>query len=234
VRLPPPPRRVEARLQLRAEIRRGEAVTEFKERKKVADVRPCLILWAEDERGVEVPLVRWPTTVGGWKKQIVGDDPDDIGWRYKESPTGQFWWTEVVVAPAWYPPPTTPSGEVNDDAIGPGYRSAYGMVMMPHITNDGNDSYVRTHGSSSYTSILLGTSHGCHRLYNHLAIRLTSFILRHHKHTYTGAIDDDYDHHGVHRKTRGWRYEIRPSIPVVVHDTPSDGETIMNDSYLGG
>ena len=40
---------------------------------------------------------------------------------------------------------------------------------------------MRAHGSSDYLSIYSanGFSHGCHRLPNHIAIRLYSFILRH-------------------------------------------------------
>ena len=51
---------------------------------------------------------------------------------------------------------------------------------------------MRAHGSVSYGSILRGTSHGCHRLYNHLAVRLTGFLVRHRAHIRRGSIPARY------------------------------------------
>jgi hypothetical protein len=42
------------------------------------------------------------------------------------------------------------------------------------------------HGSSSVTSIAHGNSHGCHRLFNHLAARLGGFLLAHRAHERKG------------------------------------------------
>ena len=74
---------------------------------------------------------------------------------------------------------------VNYDELGPGYLSAYGLVAGYFVVPGQNgrndfDNGVRAHGSSDYLSIYSanGFSHGCHRLPNHLAIRMYSFILR--------------------------------------------------------
>ena len=70
-------------------------------------------------------------------------------------------------------------GVVNYDELGPGYLSAYGVVAGYFVIpgqGDGPDvdDGIRAHGSSDYLSIYSanGYSHGCHRLPNHLAIRL--------------------------------------------------------------
>ena len=43
------------------------------------------------------------------------------------------------------------------------------------------DNGIRTHGSFDYPSLRGRFSHGCHRLYNQLAMRLFSFVLEHHR-----------------------------------------------------
>ena len=65
--------------------------------------------------------------------------------------------------------------------MGPGYQSAYGLVMGIHIDpkRGGFDNQIRTHGSVDYTSIARRFSHGCHRLVNNRAVRLFDFVLRH-------------------------------------------------------
>src|ERR1035437_5698986 len=75
---------------------------------------------------------------------------------------------------------------VNYDELGPGYLSAYGVVagyfVQPGKAGKSDwDNGIRAHGSSDYLSIYSseGYSHGCHRLPNHVAIRLYGFILRH-------------------------------------------------------
>jgi hypothetical protein len=45
---------------------------------------------------------------------------------------------------------------------------------------------MRTHGSSDYTSIWRTVSNGCHRLHNHLAMRLLNFVLAHRAHRRIG------------------------------------------------
>ena len=48
------------------------------------------------------------------------------------------------------------------------------------------DEGIRTHGSVDYMSIMRRHSHGCHRLHNHIAVRLMSFMLAHRSHRRVG------------------------------------------------
>src|SRR5690606_35637176 len=75
------------------------------------------------------------------------------------------------------------------------YASAYGLVAAYHqrefVRDDGSRFYggdegIRTHGSVDYMSIMRRHSHGCHRLHNHIAVRLMSFLLRHRPHKRVG------------------------------------------------
>jgi len=122
---------------------------------------------------------------------------------------------------------------VNYPEIGPGYRSAYGLVAAYHIREikdeAGNvtsefDNSIRTHGSVDYMSILRRFSHGCHRLYNMDAVRMFSFILQHRPYTRIGQHQV-----GVRRNlvledrtfnmridSRGYKYELVQPIPVMV------------------
>ena len=161
----------------------------------------------------------------------------------KASPVGRFYWRDLVAAPAWFPPPTTPDRELvrrgasgrwtaDEDAVGPGYRSAYGLVALLHnralVTSAGatdfHDVDIRTHGSGNYRSILRGGSHGCHRLFNHLAIRLGGFLLAHTETMRQGTIDQRYQRTlhwkgrsvKIRAETRGYRYELVSPVPVDV------------------
>jgi hypothetical protein len=245
VRLPAPPAYHAAQMQLRAEIDRGDVWTSYpldaagNVRASPAKRRPTFTLYATGPDG-EIALVRWPTTIGSWKAEKVDDESEAL--HYKPSPVGRFYWRDLVAAPAWFPPPTTPDRELarrsggrwvpDQDAVGPGYRSAYGLVAILHdrasVTSAGttlfSDIEIRTHGSGNYRSILRGSSHGCHRLFNHLAIRLGSFLLAHTENVRHGAIEERYAR-TLHWKgqtlklraeTRGYRYELAPPIPVDV------------------
>jgi hypothetical protein len=245
VRLPPPPGYHGRAMKLRAEIDRGDVSRSYPldaaGRRRASSVknRPTLTLYAETDAG-EVPLVRWPTTIGGWQEE---KDEEGDHLEYKESPVGRHYWRDLVAAPAWFPPPTTPDRELvrrrpdgrwgpDDDAVGPGYRSAYGLVAFFHhralATSGGAPSYddieIRTHGSGNYRSILRGNSHGCHRLFNHLALRLGSFVLAHTAFERRGTIEERYrrvvvwKEHTVtlRAEVRGYRYELTPPIPVDV------------------
>ena len=53
-------------------------------------------------RGERVPLVRWRTTVGGWRAELAGDGQEY--YRYKGSDIGPRVWHHVVAAPVWIPP----------------------------------------------------------------------------------------------------------------------------------
>lgn len=246
IALPPPPRYHARHVELRAEIDRGDVwyaypyTADGRHRAQPVRARPVLTLYARDgER--EVAVVRWPTTIGGWKPERAPDG--SVGLRYKESPVGPRIWRDVVASPAWLPPDSTPADELvrfvpgrgwvpETELFGPGYRSAYGLVMMMHhrpITRrDGEtiffDEGVRAHGSVSYGSILRGTSHGCHRLYNHFAVRLGGFLLAHRDHVRHGSIPVRYQR-DVHVeggtvplriRSRGVRYELTPPVPVEV------------------
>jgi Putative peptidoglycan binding domain len=81
---------------------------------------------------------------------------------------------------------------------------------------------------ASYRSVLHGDSHGCHRLYSSLAIRLGSFLLAHRRSIRRGPIVAHYRRSVVWRgrrlplraDTRGYLYELTPPVPVRVmgHD----------------
>ena len=142
----------------------------------------------------------------------------------------------------WLAPPGIPERELvrrgaggwqpKTEVIGPGYRSAYGLVMMilhqPLGGAEGAplyaDTTLRVHGSANYTSVVEGVSHGCHRLYNQLALRLAGFLLRHRAHTRQGDLQTSYQRRLYWRDrtlslgatSRGHRYELTPPVPVEV------------------
>jgi hypothetical protein len=126
-----------------------------------------------------------------------------------------------------------PVDVVNPDVMGPGFQSAYGMVMAIHhkVMPGGGlfDNQIRTHGSVDYTSIARRFSHGCHRLVNARAVRLFGFVLRHRSYERLGssplklkkyfqveAPDGDARRFGYEMTTRGYYYELRPPMPVTV------------------
>ena len=84
------------------------------------------------------------------------------------------------------------------------------MVLLEHLQvvkqKDGterlDDNGIGTHGSASVTSIVNGTSHGCHRLYNQLAVRLGDFLLHHREHVVKGEQKVDYRAHASGTTTR--------------------------------
>ncbi|NOY92638.1 MAG: hypothetical protein GXP55_15730 [Deltaproteobacteria bacterium] len=157
--------------------------------------------------GQRIPLARYGTTIGGWRTENVDGT---LMWSYKESPVGPRVWTQIVASPVWMPPDSTPVRsllhrkargvgadryEVNYYETGPSYASAYGLVAAYHRTfrrrEDGTiviggDEGIRNHGSVDYMSIMRRHSHGCHRLHNHIAVRLMSFVLDHRPHHRVG------------------------------------------------
>jgi hypothetical protein len=247
VALPPPPAWHRDTMTLRGEVDRGDVYMAWPYgpdgRRKTFAVarRPVLTLYARPAPGEpEVALVRWPTTIGGWQREKRPGGA--MVRKYKESPVGPRVWRRLVVAPAWLPPDTTPPQElvrkqpegwvVDAETMGPGYASAYGLVMLVNETVGARrgrppvygDQGVRVHGSVSYASIGRGESHGCHRLYNHLALRLAGFVLRHHAHRHTGALAVRYGlrfrYQGQtfeHRiADRGYEILLEPPVPVEV------------------
>ncbi|MAQ16149.1 MAG: hypothetical protein CMN30_15330 [Sandaracinus sp.] len=193
-------------LELRVEIDRGDQNYDPPEEARAVRVerRPTLTLFAL--LGEEwVPLVKWPTTVGGWR--LERERGRDV-WKYKESPAGPGVWQQIHAAPVWLPPASTPdadlllerhveeTGEITTELkrtlLGPGYASAFGLasaIHRPLLPNGqlGEDEGIRTHGSVDYTSVWRRASHGCHRLQNHRAVALLSFILKHRNHRRAGA-----------------------------------------------
>ena len=188
-------------------------------------------------------LARWRTTVGGWRAEQATDGYEYF--RYKGSDVGPRVIRNIVAGPVWIAPESTPirsllkmkdvAGSwqrvVNYDELGPGYLSAYGLVAGYFVQPGKNgkadwDNGIRAHGSSDYLSIYSseGYSHGCHRLPNHLAIRLYSFILRHRPMRILGdqgmgfarqflASDDVFE---IRLPSRGYSYQLEPPLPVEV------------------
>lgn len=254
VELPPPPPYHSDHMDIRVEIDRGDVWYTFpytedgRPRGFPVARRPTFVIYARHE-GVEIPLVRWNTTIGSWQPEINPQD-GTVGMRYKESDVGPRVWRDLISSPAWLPPPGTPDDELlvrrngrwlpNRSITGPGYDSAYGLAMVIHhlVRNDGVsesdwvDRGIRSHGSVSYRSILRGYSHGCHRLFNHLAVRMTSFVLRHRRHVVRGRIpalfrrelqpEPDAESGELPPRvtleidTRGFLFELTPPVPVNV------------------
>jgi hypothetical protein len=184
-------------------------------------------------------LAEWPTTIGGWRQET--DRTGTNVWAYKQSAIGSGIWQHVVAAPVWLPPASTPNEtlvqNINDDdgghniirrtLLGPGYASAYGLVAAHHRRR-GRGGYVdegiRTHGSVDYTSVFGDFSHGCHRLQNHLAVALFSFIIAHRPHRYEGPVSVDYRREvnlgdrveTLRIEQRGERFVLSPPVPFRV------------------
>jgi hypothetical protein len=228
-------------MELRVEIDRGDVWYELPTWRGSIAHRPTLTLYARTAGGEEIALVRWPTTIGGWKKEM--GRRGRVGLRYKNSDVGKRLWRDVVASPAWLPPPMTPARSLvrratgakkwlpDTDLLGPGYASAYGLVMLPHLraveAEDvllWYDNGIRTHGSVSYHSILGSESHGCHRLFNHAAVQLASFLLQHRRHVLHGLVTRPFVHEFTWRgmklrhpiPNRGFRYELTPPVEVEV------------------
>ena len=155
----------------------------------------------------KIPLARFGTTVGGWRGEFIDGA---VMWKYKGSPVGKRVWSRISAAPIWVPPESTPPRvmlskrrdrrrgdyfEIDYHTTGPSYASAYGLVAAYHRkyyrspdgkVQVGGDEGIRTHGSVDYMSIMRRHSHGCHRMHNHIAVRLMSFVLEHRPHTRYG------------------------------------------------
>lgn len=204
-----------------------------------------------NQKGQRVPLVRWRTTVGGWRAEQASDGYEY--YRYKGSDVGPRVIRNVVAGPVWIAPESTPIRGlvktkrvfgrsqlvVNYDELGPGFLSAYGLVAGYFVVpgKDGRpdwDNGIRAHGSSEYLSMYSasGFSHGCHRLPNHLAIRLYSFILRHRNMRVAGDQAMDFsrqflkgnDVYEMRLPSRGFRYQLEPPLPVDVLEGEIKGE----------
>lgn len=243
---PPLPPYYAARMDLDVQIDRGDVWYDFpfdQAGKPVNQQRvnfPHLELFVT-WNGQHIPLVRWRTTIGSWRSEMSKNGY--VYYRYKSSDVGQRVWRHIVAGPVWIPPDTTPTKDLltrkvvdrtkgpqivpNTDVMGPGFQSAYGLVMAIHDRQRGRsfwDNQIRTHGSVDYTSIARRFSHGCHRLVNNRAVRLFDFILRHRAYQRTGNVPiihkRRFSHDGVayeyKLETRGYYYELTPPVPVEV------------------
>lgn len=246
VKLPPLPPWHSAHMDLRAEVDRGDVWYEYpvteegKRRNHPISRRPSTTLYVR-HGDREIALVRWPTTIGGWKPERL--ETGETVYSYKNSPVGDRVWRSLVSGPSWLPPPSTPvqdlvqrdgrgGHEVKQDILGPSYASAFGLIMLIYEKQreaaDGTMTYadfgIRSHGSVSYRSIIRGASHGCHRLFNHMAVRLGAFLLRHRTHTVEGLIPVRYGHDfefeeqpmSIRISNRGFGYQLVPPVPVKV------------------
>jgi hypothetical protein len=240
IKLPAVPAYHAKHMNLSAEIDRGDVWYDDKPVPRKVANRPTLVLFVDDN-GTKRPLVRWPTTIGGWSDVRMKNGR--VVQRWKESDVGPRVWRNLFAAPTWLPPPTTPdrdlvrntyirgTWELKSSIMGPGPHAAYGLVLLKHdnevTKKDGTLSYwdngIGTHGSASVTSIVNGTSHGCHRLYNQLAVRLATFLLAHRDHEVRGEQAVTYRRRVNHKgsflakvDTRGFLYEMTPPVPVDV------------------
>ncbi|MFH2009979.1 MAG: hypothetical protein ABI333_25510 [bacterium] len=247
IKLPPLPEYYGPHMDLRVVIDRGDVWYDYpydaagRPLPQPKSRGPRLTLYAY-HRNRRLPLVRWATTIGSWRSEV---HRGCHYWKYKNSEIGDRLWKFVVAGPVWIPPPGTPprslvarrlvQGRVKLVAreweLGPGYASAYGLVAALHtreLRRGGQlvdeDGGIRTHGSADYMSILGRHSHGCHRLHNHLAVRLITFLLRHRRHVRLGELPIrwrfGFQYQGkriaFQRSHKGYYYRLEPPLPVQV------------------
>jgi hypothetical protein len=246
VRFPPLPEYYGPHMDLVAEIDRGDIWYDFPfnakgERLPQPRERfPSFTLFVKWRRE-KVPLVHWRTTIGGWRSEVASDGEEY--YRYKDSDVGPRVWRHIVAAPVWLPPTSAPLAAmvktkyvagayphvVNYDETGPGYLSAYGLVAGIHEqmrrrgeTFSYYDNGIRTHGSFDYLSLRGRFSHGCHRLYNNLAVRMFSFVLGHRRMKALGPMAlgfrrtfyYDGEVYDMRLPTRGFYFQLDPPLPV--------------------
>jgi hypothetical protein len=256
VRFPPLPEYHAAEMDLSVEIDRGDVWYDFPYDAKGVRLPqprqnfPTFTLFTK-WRGERVPLVRWRTTVGGWRAELASDGQEYLRW--KGSDVGKRVWRHIVTTPVWIPPTSSPLGSMvkekkvngmfvnvtNYDETGPGYLSAYGLVAAIHeqVGRGPNgatyfDNGIRTHGSFDYMSLRGRFSHGCHRLYNNLALRLFTFVLQHRRAHTLGSLalgfKRDFWRQGevyeMRLPSRGFYYELDPPLPVEVLEGRIMGE----------
>ncbi|HEY2732700.1 MAG TPA: hypothetical protein VGI70_01885, partial [Polyangiales bacterium] len=248
VKLPPRPEYYQSHMDLSIVVDRGDVWYDLPfdskgnfsphSRKRY----PSLTLYT-NYNGQKITLARWRTTIGGWRAEQASDGYEY--YRYKASDVGPRVIRQVVSGPVWIPPTSTPirslvkpkivnghyENVVNYDELGAGYLSAYGLVAGYFVIPGQNgrsdfDNGVRAHGSSDYLSIYSpnGFSHGCHRLPNHIAIRLYSFILRHRNKQVAGDQPLNFQRqflqnekvYDIRIPSRGFAYYLDPPLPVNV------------------
>ena len=242
-------------MELSVEIDRGDVWYDFpfdEGGKPIVQQRvnfPTLTVFVDWQKQ-KIPLVHWRTTIGSWRSETHANGK--VYYRYKNSDVGPRIWQEIVASPVWIPPDSTPAKDlltrktldrdvgpvtvVNTDVMGPGFQSAYGLVLAIHHRKSGGqlfDNQIRTHGSDDYTSIARRFSHGCHRLVNNRAVRMFDFILRRRPFERVGNQplnlrkrftyeDKQYEYL---LDTRGYYYELKQPIPVLVTEGRIMGKT---------
>ncbi|HEV3032861.1 MAG TPA: hypothetical protein VG319_14530 [Polyangia bacterium] len=248
VKLPPRPAYYADQMDLSIVVDRGDIWYDlpfdekgnfhYQPRKKY----PSLTVYAK-VGGRLTALARWRTTIGSWRAEQASDGYEY--YRYKMSDVGPRVIRQVVSGPVWIAPASTPirtlvkhkavNGKwmkvVNYDELGPGFLSAYGLIAGYFVVPGQNgrpdfDNGVRAHGSSDYLSIYSanGFSHGCHRLPNHLAIRMYSFILQHRQKRVVGDSPMGFQRqflfedmvYEMRIPSRGYVYVLDPPLPVTV------------------
>jgi hypothetical protein len=247
MKLPPLPAHYSSQMDFEVKILRGDVWYDFpydekgKEQPQPRAMRPKIKVLLRNQ-GQLIPLAKWGTTIGGWRTEMR----DGLEyWKYKKSPIGWTQWKYVVAAPVWFPPVGTPPRDlvknvkirgrwrtvVKREETGPGYASAYGLVAALHTQErrrgsvvEDVDHGIRTHGSVNYMSIMRYHSHGCHRLHNHLAVRLFTFILKRHPHLRLGQQDQKWTlpfqykgkRYALKLNSKGYYYQMLPPVKVFV------------------
>jgi hypothetical protein len=257
VKLPPRPEYHGPNMDLSIVIDRGDVWYDLPwddKGERIPQVRkkfPTFTLFVR-HRNQRIPLVRWRTTIGGWRAEQASDGYEYF--RYKGSDVGPRVIRQVIAGPVWIAPESTPIRSlvktkwvgrgkepvVNYDELGPGYLSAYGLVAGYFVVPGKGgrpdwDNGIRAHGSAEYLSMYSanGYSHGCHRLPNHLALRLYSFIVRHRAGRVVGdvAVDiarqflKDGEVFEIRIPSRGYTYMLDPPVPVDVLEGEILGES---------
>jgi hypothetical protein len=125
IKLPPLPAYYSAHMDLFAEIDRGDIYySEVPPKtKRVLPHRPTLVLYVQDG-DIKRPLVRWPTTIGGWANQRLPSGR--IVQKWKESEVGPRVWRELTAAPTWLPPKSTPDKDLVKNLLRPRQVGAQG------------------------------------------------------------------------------------------------------------
>lgn len=256
VKLPALPEYYAPHMELEVEIDRGDVFYDppWDEQGKPVNqnrkVFPSITV-KTNYKGKAIRLIKWRTTIGGWRSDFAPNGYEYF--RYKGSDVGPRVWRNVVAGPVWIAPDSTPLRSlvkskyvngtedwvVNYDEIGPGYLSAYGVVAAYNVVpgKDGKpdwDNGVRVHGSSEIYSIRNpeAYSHGCHRLMNHLAERLFSFVINHRTKVVEGEKGLNFSRQFLFRDkvfqlrlpTRGFWYRLEPPIPVNVSEGNIQGK----------
>ncbi len=250
---PPRPEYHSPNMDLRVSIDRGDVWYEFlfdengKEKPQPVSKRPRMTILVNYLDQV-FPIATFGTTIGGWRSELIDGT---VWWRYKGSEFGEVIWEDIVSAPVWLPPSTTPPRELlkrrqrrkpgeskwepNYHETGPSYASAYGLVVAYHRPfvrrSDGSiritgDEGIRSHGSVDYMSIMRRHSHGCHRLHNHIAVRLFSFVINHRPHRREGHspmsffmnLEHDGEKHAISIKRGGYVFKLDQPIFVTVEE----------------